>query len=96
MPLLLCSSQVIPEYLVLTSTRCVGVICGLIISLNKTLHELSLSIVTIAKCPTFCISLFVSLSYTLTNSPSSPSTHRVYVDEGGGGGGGVVVNMERM
>ena len=41
------------------------------------LHELSSSVITIAKCP--ILFLLPSVSHTITNSPSSPSTRRVCV-----------------
>ena len=73
-------------------TCCISVSRGLISLLKRTLHELSSSVVTIAKCPTLGVSLLFVLSYTETNSPSSPSTRRVCVDSKGegerGGGGG--------
>ena len=36
------------------------------------MHELSSSVVTIAKCPTLCFRFLFVLSYTKTNSLSSP------------------------
>ena len=41
------------------------------------LHELSSSVITIAKCP--ILFLLPCVSHTITNSPSSPSTRRVCV-----------------
>ena len=46
---------------------------GLISLLKSTLQELSSSVVTKAKCPTLLVGLLFVLSYTKTNSPSSPS-----------------------